>query len=222
MSEDIVLTASLRDPGYPRRLRQQGYIPMVLYGRDLGNLHLQVSESELERVMTLGAQRGLLQLRVDELDEEERVVMVREIQRDPVERDILHMDLYQVDLTENLTTTVPVYFEGEEEATAGIGVLQHEVRELEVECLPVNIPDYLLVDISHLTLGDSITVADVPSPEGVEILTDPTDIVVTLVQPRMEEEEEDEEEEEIDLDEDMAREPEVIGEEQEEEEEPEA
>ncbi len=218
MSEDVVLTANLREPGYPRHLRQQGYVPMVLYGKGLENLHLQVSQPELERVMTLGAERGLLQLRVEELDEEERVVMVREIQRDPVERDILHMDLYQVDLTEKLTTNVPVYFEGEEEATAGIGVLQHEIRELEIECLPVNIPDYLLVDISHLTLGDSITVADVSAPEGVEILNEPTETLVTLVQPRMEEEEEEEEEEEIDLEEEVAREPEVIGEEQEEEE----
>ncbi len=219
MSEDIILTATLREPGHPRHLRHEGHVPVVLYGRDVDNLHLKVSESELDRIMTLGGMRGLLHLEVKDLDDAERVVMVREIQRDPVERNVLHLDLYQVDLTSKLTTSVPIVLTGEEAATSGIGVLQHGVRELEVECLPADIPDNLTVDIAHLELGDSITVADIEAPEDVDILNDPTDTVVTLVQPKLEvEEPEDEDEEILDLEEEERREPEVIGEEDEPEE----
>ena len=215
MKDSVRIVASLRETGHPVSLRQEGYVPAMLYGRDVDNVPLKVSNLELTRVMAAGGQRGLLELEIADFAEDHRVVMVREIQRDPVERNILHVDLYQVDLKETLTTDVPVQLIGEEQATSGIEVLQHGVRELTVQCLPVNIPERITVDISELTLGDSVTVADVEVPGEVEILNDPTDIIVTLVQPRLEiEEPEEDEDEDILLDED--REPERIGEEEEE------
>ena len=215
MKDTVRIAASLRETGHPVSLRQEGYVPAMLYGRGVDNVPLKVSNLELTRVMAAGGQRGLLELEIADFVEDHRVVMVREIQRDPVERNILHVDLYQVDLKETLTTNVPVQLIGEEKATSGIEVLQHGVRELTVECLPVNIPERITVDISELTLGDSVTVADVDVPGDVEVLNDPTDIIVTLVQPRLEiEEPEEDEDEDILLDED--REPERIGEKEEE------
>ncbi len=219
MSQEVTLKASVREPGHPNRLRQKGYVPVVLYGQNVDNIPLKVEESDLTQALTVGAHRGLMNLTIEDenvSDEKERVVMVREIQRHPVKRNVLHMDLYQVDMDTELTTEVPVRLLGVEEATTGIAVVQRGLRELTVECLPINIPDYIEVDISELELGDSIVVADVESPEGVEILSEPDDNIITLVSPRMEEEEE-EEEEELLIDEDM--EPELIGEEDEEEEE---
>lgn len=214
MKESVTIAASLRETGHPVSLRQEGYVPAMLYGRGVDNVPLKVNELELRRVMAAGGQRGLMELEIEEFVEDRRVVMVREIQRDPVERNILHVDLYQVDLEATLTTDVPVQLIGEEQATSGIEVLQHGVRELTVQCLPGDIPERITVDISELTLGDSVTVADVEAPEEVQILNDPTDIIVTLVQPRLEIEEPEEEEEDILLDED--REPERIGEEEDE------
>ncbi|MFO8060082.1 MAG: 50S ribosomal protein L25, partial [Bacillota bacterium] len=195
MKESVTVAASLRETGHPVSLRSEGYVPVMLYGRDVDNVPLKVSEVELNRLFSAGGQRGLLELEIEDFVEDRRVVMIREIQRDPVERRILHVDLYQVDLEETLTTSVPVQLLGEETATSGIEVLQHGIRELTVQCLPRDIPDRIPVDISEMTLGDSLTVADVEVPEGVEVLNDPTDIIVTLVQPRLEVEEPEEEEE---------------------------
>jgi len=219
MNQDITLKASLREPGYPRRLRREGFVPVILYGQNVDNVALKVEETQLRQALSAGGDRGLMSLTVEdngELTGDERVVMVREIQRHPVSRDVLHLDLYQVDMDTRLTTEVPIHLLGVEKATSGIAVVQRGLRELTVECLPVAIPDYIEVDIGELELGESIVVADVEAPDGVDIMNEPDDNIITLVQPRMEEEEE-EEEEELLIDEDM--EPELIGEEEEEEEE---
>lgn len=213
MKDTVTVRASLRTPGHPRQIRQEGYVPVILYGRNTDTVALKVTESEMSRVMVAGGERGLLNLSIEDAGDGERVVMVREIQRDPVERTILHVDLYQVDLDQKITTSVPLNLLGEEEATSGIGVLQHGIRELEVQCLPGDIPENISVDISWLELGDSITVSDVDVPENVEVLSEPTETIVTLVQPRLEVDE-PEEEEDL-LDEDL--EPELVGEEEEEE-----
>ncbi len=219
MSQDITLSASLREPGHPRRLRREGFVPVILYGQNVDNIALKVDEYDLQKALSAGGDRGLMNLTIKDngdLAEEDRVVMVREIQRHPVTRDVLHLDLYQVDMDTRLTTEVPIRLLGVEKATSGIAVVQRGLRELTVECLPVAIPDYIEVEIGELELGESIVVADVEAPEGVEIMNEPDDNIITLVQPRMEEEEE-EEEEELLIDEDM--EPELIGEEDEDEEE---
>ena len=201
MSDIATLTVQVREAGVPRRLRREGGVPANLYGREVSNISLSIDDLDLTRLMAAGGHRGLLKLQFtgENLPSGDalRTVMVRDIQRDPLSGRVLHLDFYQVDLKAKLTTEVPVRLLGEEVATKGEGVLQHGLRMIEVECLPTDIPDYLEVDISELEIGDSVTVADLGAPEGVDILTDLGEIIVTVVVPRMEIEEPETDEEEV-------------------------
>jgi len=193
------LSALPREAGHARGERREGFVPAVLYGKDVTNETLRIPELELRRALAEGAARGLLSLDIEKDGQvDNRVVMIRDIQTDPVRRRVIHVDLYQVNLAEKITTEVGIRLLGEEQATQENAIVQHQLREISVKCLPTAIPDALEVNISDLKPGDSATVADVFAPEGVEILNDPTDVIVSIVLPRVEvEEPEPEAEEEV-------------------------
>ncbi len=220
---DLTLRASVREPGDARNLRREGYVPLVVYGRDVPNLHLKVDRPALTAFMAAGGHRGLLDLKIDG-DEisggNERKVMVREIQREPLGHHVLHMDLYQVDMAEKITTEAWVRIHGDDVATEGEGILQMGLRTLSIQCLPGDIPEYIDVDVSQLGIGETVTVGDITPPEDVEFLNDPDEVIAGIVvateEPEEEEEEELEEEDLLDLEE--GEEPEDAAEEEDEEE----
>ncbi|MFW5896454.1 MAG: 50S ribosomal protein L25 [Bacillota bacterium] len=200
---ESTLKASVREPGSPRQLRREGYIPMVLYGRDVPNLHLKVDKPSLTAFMAAGGHRGLLDLEIEGADvpgDKERKVMIREIQREPLGHGVLHMDLYQVDMSEKITTEAWVRIHGEDVIDLGEGILQMGLRTLSVECLPSDIPEYIDVDVSKLEIGDTITVGELTPPAGVEFMNDPDEVVAGIVVATEEPEEEEEELEEELLD----------------------
>ncbi len=218
---ELTLKASVREPGSPRQLRREGYIPMVLYGQGVPNLHLMVEKPSLTAFMAAGGHRGLLDLEIEGADvpgDKERKVMIREIQREPLGHDVLHMDLYQVDMSEKITTEAWVRIHGEDVISLGEGILQMGLRTLEVECLPGDIPEYIDVDVSQLGIGDTITVGELTPPTGVEFMNDPDEVVAGIVVATEEPEEEEEEELEEELL-DLEEGEELEGEEGEEEEE---
>jgi large subunit ribosomal protein L25 len=134
-----------------------------------------------------------------------------EIQRDPVRGDILHVDFHQISLTKKLTIQVPIHLVGTALGVADGGILQHALRDVEIECLPTAIPEKIEVDVSHLKIGDSVHVGDI-KVENAEVLSDPKSSIVSVVPPTVFKEPE------------VAapvteEEPEVIGEKKEEEEE---
>jgi len=113
-----------------------------------------------------------------------RVAMVKDLQREPVRGAVLHADFYEIDLTERLHVSVPVHLSGSAPGLIEGGVIEHALRELELACLPNAIPDEVIADVSELELGQSLHVADIQLPEGVELVSNPELSVVSVLLPK--------------------------------------
>lgn len=178
--------------GPARRMRVAGEVPAVLYGTGVDPSPIKVKKEELSELLHgKGGVHTLIDLVVvDGKEKENHLVMIKEIQRHPLKEMLLHVDFMQVARDEKVTTKVAVAVNGEEESPglkAG-GTVQHNLWEVEVECLPAEMPDHLYIDISHLQIGEHMTVADLTAPPGVTILTEPGDMVLTILPPRLAEE----------------------------------
>jgi large subunit ribosomal protein L25 len=174
-----------------KKIRQQGLVPAILYGRARTSLPLAVGRKDLLGALATGGRNVLIDLKIrHDGQDESNTVMVREIQRDHLRREIIHVDLHQISLTEALETRVPVTLEGMPEGVAsGGGILEPHLREVLIRCLPTQIPDHLTANVSHLGVGDSLHVRDLVVPAGIEILTPPEEVLVSVVAPKEEVEE---------------------------------
>jgi large subunit ribosomal protein L25 len=182
-----------------RRLRREGLVPGVVYGRGGDARPFQVPQRELRALLIEG--HTLLDL---ELDGSKAVpVVIKEQQHHPVRGDVLHLDCLEVRLDEEIQSEVPIELEGSDQAP-GVqegGVLEHVTREVTVEALPTEIPERITVDVSEMTIGDTVSLATVTPPPGTKFMVDePEEITIaTLSPPRVEEEPEPEVEEEAEL-----------------------
>lgn len=188
--ERVELEAKLRaktGKGPSRQLRRDGFIPAVLYGEGKEPWRLTLAVSDLKRVLATEAGKNpIIALKVgDETD----TAILKEIQVDPVRREFLHADLCRISLKERLTAEVPILFLGECPGVEAGGVLQERLRELEVECLPTEIPKHIEVDISGLEIGGSIHAKDLRLAEGIKILAKPEQTVISVLPPTVIEEE---------------------------------
>jgi large subunit ribosomal protein L25 len=166
-----------------KKLRKSGFIPAVVYGQKTASLPLEIENKAFHLLLRHGlGENVLITLTSDNKKEKDRKVLIREIQRDPVGGDILHIDFHEVSLTRKLFIQVPVHIVGTPEGITAGGILQHVLRELEVECLPTAIPEKIEVDVSHLKIGDSIHVSDLKL-DNVDIVSDPGSSIVSLVPP---------------------------------------
>ncbi len=160
-------------------IRAKGMVPAVVYGQGKEATLIQFKEIDLVRLLRQGAGSQLIQL--DGLGKKPRIVLLREVQRHPTRRNLLHVDFYEVQMGVAITTEVPVHFEGESLALKGGAVLIHHLDAIEIECLPRAIPEALVADLSKLeTVDDTIKVSDLAIPEDVKVLQDPDDLVVSL------------------------------------------
>jgi large subunit ribosomal protein L25 len=172
--------------GVARKLRAAGRIPGVLYGKGRESRPIALDPRALERVLHQSG-AGMNTLIDLEMDGGQQVVLVKELQRDPVHGLYLHADLYLVDLTQTIEVSVPLHFVGKAAGTEFGGILDHPLREIEVECLPRAIPDQIEVDVSPLDVGDSLHVRDLVLPPGVTVTTDLDLAVASVVLPAAEE-----------------------------------
>lgn len=175
-----------------RRLRRQGLIPGVVYGRDTTPLAIAVDRRALVKLLRSKAgERALISLRIEDGTPWERPVLVKAIQDDPVAGHILHVDFQAIVLTERLRVKIPVLLKGE---AVGVkqegGILEHFLREVEVECLPTEIPPSVELDISALKIGETVHVRDLIPPTRAKITTDPTGVIASIQKPREEKAEE--------------------------------
>jgi len=173
-----------------RKLRRAGIIPAVLYGPRRATATVGVSAEEFEHKLTHLEGSHLIRLvHAGGQDGElhDRMVLLREIQRHPVTGEVLHADLYEVDLTERLAVSVPLRFVGKAAGVVTGGILQPILRELEVECLPTEIPEFIEVDVSALGIHEAVHVRDLRLPEGVTPLGDAVQTLVTVLPPTVEE-----------------------------------
>ena len=175
--------------GVARKLRQTGRIPAVYYGRGKDPIPLVVSLKDLEEVIERAeGSNVIVDLRVEGHASSDRKALIREVQRDPVSGSILHLDLQHISLTERITVEVPIVLIGTPIGVKdGGGILEHLLREVEVECLPTEIPSRLEVEVSALGIGDTLHVSDIKA-ERVIIKTDADRAIAAVVPPTVLEE----------------------------------
>lgn len=181
------LKAEKRDTtgkGAARKLRGSGRIPAVLYGHGDETRSLSVDAHELEMLMQrVHIENTIVQLQIGG----ERAgikALAREVQRHPHRPVILHVDFYQIHAGEKITVEIPIRLVGQAPGVKTGGLMQHALTELEVRCLPDDIPEYLEADVSAMEIGDSLHVSDVALPAGVEAMQDADRTICSVIPPQ--------------------------------------
>lgn len=170
-----------------QRLRREGKLPGVFYGPKTETVPLEINKREfLTRIAGLEGSH-LIRIKSDSPLLANRVALVKEMQFHPVTGDILHADFYEVDLAAKIRVKIPLHFVGKAAGVVRGGILQPVAREVEVECLPMDIPEYFDVDVSALDIGHSLHVTDLQIPEGVVAIQETNFTLVTVVPPTVEE-----------------------------------
>ena len=194
--EQIQLAAVRRtvEKGAAKRLRQIGRVPGILYGYGFETLPLQFEALALQRILTQAGASQLIHLRLDD-GSSTLPVLAREIQRDVLTGEPMHVDFLAVSMSEKITAEVAITLVGEPVAFATVdAMLLQGTSTVEIECLPGDLIPSLEVDVSELEVDGSIYVGDLVMPGSVTVLSDPQEMVAQVVRERLEEEEEEEEE----------------------------
>ena len=183
---EVTLEAQARPgtgKGVARKLRAAGKVPAVLYGRGVPPEPVAVDRMALMRAFKTDAGRNVL---IDLLvDGETHLTLARELQRDPVRGSILHVDFLKIARDVAIEVDVPIHIEGDSPGVKEGGVVEHHLWSVRVSCLPTSVPDRLVADISRTLLGEMLRVSDLAVPEGVTVLTDPTEAVLGVVVPQI-------------------------------------
>jgi large subunit ribosomal protein L25 len=194
-----------------KKLRDEGFTPAVIYGKDF-NSAISIPSDGFKLLRDIHfSESTVIDLTIDGSKESDSIpVLVKDVQYHPLTDQVIHIDLLKVSLKKKITVHIPLVLKGEAQGKEEGAVLEQILREVEVEGFPLNIPENIAVDISGLEIGHSLHVENIPSPEGMEIVTEPTATIATLVVKKEEEPEEEE------LAEEAPGEPEVIKEKKEE------
>ena len=170
-----------------RRLRRSGKTPGILYGGP-SPVNIAVDPREVFRIIH-GHEGSTQLLRVTFAgSKDSRMVILRDLQLDPVSEDLVHVDLQEVNMDKPIQVTVALHHVGEPIGVRDTqGILEMVLREIQVSCLPANIPEDIKADVSNLAIGDVLIVADLAVPEGVRVLTDRAQAVATVAPPAAEE-----------------------------------
>lgn len=177
--------------GVNRRLRKQGRVPAILYGKHQSPIPMSLNQLEVEKVLAVGGAGKLITLDINGLNvkDNQTLVMFKEIQRNALTGKLDHMDLYSVTRGEKITIVLPIVFIGDAKEKEKGGTLQFVTREVTIQCLPRNIPESIEVDISSIEMGASIFMGDIKLPETVKLLDDPEKVVASIVTVKAEVEE---------------------------------
>jgi large subunit ribosomal protein L25 len=183
MRKDITVVAESRDSrgkNEARRLRVKGVVPAVLYGGETGPLPVAVNPKELTRILNSKTGHNTI-FNLSVTDKENTPVMIVDWQHDPIKESLLHVDLKRIDLSERITVKVPVITQGDPRGVKLQGGI-HEIitREVEIECLPDDIPEQFLINVTELMIGQSVRAADIPLTGSMKLLS-PGDAVISHV-----------------------------------------
>jgi large subunit ribosomal protein L25 len=182
MAEKFELQAESRDTigSGIKALRRSGKIPGVVYGHGIAPSHIQLNERELGMLLRKIGRNSLIAL---QLGGAQKMVLTREIQRDPVSRALLHIDLYEVSMTEKISANVRIIVTGDAtnpDIKSGAGVLLQERSTINIECLPADLFDSLTIDVSGLTIGSVVRVKDLTIPSGVTVREDEDEDILRI------------------------------------------
>ena len=188
METNVILTARPRTElgkGPARRLRRQGLLPAVFYGRRQEPRPLTVDSKDLKTMFSGSGTRSLIRLRIEEDGSTtEKMVMLKDHQIDPIKRSLVHADFYEVDLTRQIEIEVPLILKGKPVGVEKGGLLQQIRHDLLVSALPQTLPDRIEVDVRHLDMGDSVHIEEVGTPEGVSLVYDVNFTLATVIAPK--------------------------------------
>jgi large subunit ribosomal protein L25 len=170
-----------------RHVRRSGKVPAILYGPKRRPTPISVDAREfLQKISTIEGSH-LIRMRSSAEEVANRVALVKETQYHPVTGAVLHADFYEVDMAQKLRLRVPLHFTGKAVGVALGGILQPVQRDVEVECLPGDIPEFINVDVTALDIHDAIHVSELQAPEGVRVCYDTDATLVTVLPPTVEE-----------------------------------
>lgn len=187
MSQLAVEVRETGGKGVARKLRVAGRIPAILYGQGKDPLSLTLEPRVLEKLLKDEGHNALVDLEGAGVGS--RTVLVKSLQRHPVRGNLIHADFFEINATETITVSITLHLVG---TPVGVsmdgGIVDHQLREVELDCLPRAIPESIDIDISELELGDTLHVSDLVLPKNVEMKTHSELAVVSVVAPRVEEE----------------------------------
>lgn len=158
-----------------RKNRKAGLIPAVLYGHQQESIMLFLDKKEFSKV--IDARTKMVNLKMDSTEE---TALIKEVQFDTFGKEILHADFVRTDLTERISTQVSIVLYGTSPGVKEGGILDHALKEIEIECLPAAVPDNIRINISELTIGSTIHIGDIELPYNVKALGSPDAIVVSV------------------------------------------
>lgn len=190
--EQVALEGFLRKPsgkGGAHALRREGNIPAIFYGPETKPIPIYVVKHTLEKTLKKQNNENILYQLTLKGDKKETVktVMLKELQKNPIDQEILHLDFFEVSLFKEIDVTVGLKVVGKASGVEQGGILQEISRDVEIRCLPTQIPNHIEVDVSTLEIGDSIHVKDLKLPEGIQVLSDVNQTLITVVPPIVEE-----------------------------------
>jgi large subunit ribosomal protein L25 len=198
MAEQIKLSATSRTEkgkGVAKRLRREGKLPAVVYGHKTDPIALTIDSKQLLKLIVEGkSEHKLFGLSIEGNGKPiEKIVMIKELQIHPLKRNFLHVDFFEVAMDEEITLSLVIKLVGEAPGVEMGGMLQQVRRDIEIKCLPSQIPDTVEIDVSALNIGDSVHLNDIQLPEGIKVLDDADLTIATVLAPVVEKEVEPEE-----------------------------
>lgn len=191
--------------GAARGLRREGMIPAILYGPETETIPLSVHARDLQNIFqSSSSENVILKLVIDKGKSAPKTAMVKELQIVPVTEEYLHVDFYEVSMDKAIRVEVPVVLTGKAKGSEKGGLVQLIRKELEVSCLPKDIPEAIEIDITDLDIGDSIHLEDIPANKKIKMIADTNFTVVTILAPTVEAVEEGEGVEAVEQEEEAA------------------
>lgn len=164
-----------------RKIRESGHVPAVVYGKRKESKSIAVNSVDLIKTIRDEGKNAIISLDVE--NDSSVDVILHDYQMNPIKDELVHVDFYIVNMSEEMDVEVPLHLEGEAKGSKSGGVLQQPLYELQVRAKPGNIPEEITIDVSKLEIGDSIAIADLPKGKNYEFLDDADTTVVTVVQP---------------------------------------
>lgn len=184
MASHETLQATKREQagtGVAKKLRREGITPAIIYGADQDNYTIQLKSNDFRDLLKRSTSDNfLVDLEIEGAKEKTKLAMVQEVQINALSGMIMHVDFHAVKEDQILSAHVPIELHGEPEGVKGGGILEHQLRSIEVHCRPADLPEKIDIDVSHVELDGAIHVSDLKFPEGVETTMD-DGVVVAMV-----------------------------------------
>jgi large subunit ribosomal protein L25 len=196
--EELLFNAEIREgsgTGAARKTRGEGFIPGVLNGAGHKPCQIKLERKSTERIIThLESHNVMASLVLKGSGGEEKIrTVIKEIQMQPIKGNVLHLDFYRIRMDKPIRMQIPIHLTGDAPGLEKGGIMEHELRELEVQALPDRIPEMAEIDVSSMEIGDTFIVSDIKLADDVEIIDLPEKMIISIMAPKVVEEETEEE-----------------------------